>query len=469
MTLTDNSINVATGGLITTTTTTAAASLTAAVTADDGTVLPERWHAYLVVEGLRTTDHRMFRTDSLTWRELPLALEWNGEGNDHSDASIVGGIDLIERRDGGKIYAEGTFDLGSAVGREAARLNAKQLLRWVSLECEVLESELIEIGSDPFEDDWLLWESKNRRGFDLEYDWYEEYVSARIGSVKMVTFPAFPQAVICPIGETLPEVEPMGEAPQVDQSGLLACAALSAPPAAWFVDPHLDGPTPMTIAADGRLYGHLATFGTCHTGFADACVCAPKSAHGYAYACTGRVRTAEGTDVAVGQITMGTGHADLSAGHHAAAAHYDNTGTAVADVAFGEDEWGIWFAGALRPGVTEEQVRVLRASALSGDWRTIGGSLELVAALAVNCPGFPVLAASGAAPAALGSPRAGITYDDGQARQVSLVAAGVARRDPLGPVRVELAALREQIATLQAVVRPLLPAAAKALSLRVAG
>src|SRR5205085_943051 len=32
----------------------------------------------------------------------------------------------------------------------------------------------------------------------------------------------------------------------------------------------------------------------------------------------------------------------------------------------------------------------LRASAPSGDWRRIGGNLELVGLLAVNVPGFPV-------------------------------------------------------------------------------
>jgi hypothetical protein len=32
----------------------------------------------------------------------------------------------------------------------------------------------------------------------------------------------------------------------------------------------------------------------------------------------------------------------------------------------------------------------LRAASLSGDWRRIDGSLELVAALAVNVPGFPI-------------------------------------------------------------------------------
>lgn len=438
-----------------------AASLAAAVTADDGTVLPERWHAYLVVEGLRTTDHRMFRADSLTWRELPLPLSWQQDGNSHSGSAAVGWIDSIERQEGGKIYAEGRFDLGSEIGREAARQVAQQLVRWVSIDAEVLESELIEIGApDLADDDWLFWDSHNRRTFDLDYDWYEEYTSARIAGACLVTIPAFPQAVICPIGETLPEVEPMGEAPQVDQSALMACAAASLPPTAWFDDPQLTEPTPVTVLSSGRVYGHLATWGTCHIGFEDACVCAPKSAKSYAYAQTGRLITAEGTALPVGHLTLGTGHAPLNASHHAAAAHYDDTGTAVADVAFGEDDIGIYFAGALRPGTTDEQVHALRASAISGDWRTIGGTLELVAALCVNVAGFPVVAAG---------PRAGLALVAGAEKrtQVSLVAAGVARRDPLGPVRAELAVLRAEIATLHAVVRPLLPAAAEALSQRV--
>jgi hypothetical protein len=101
----------------------------------------------------------------------------------------------------------------------------------------------------------------------------------------------------------------------------------------------------------------------------------------------------------VGQITMSTGHASIKANARAAADHYDNTGSAVADVAAGEDSHGIWIAGAMRASATEEQRDQLRAGSLSGDWRTIGGSLEMVAALAVNVPGFPIprvsLAASG--------------------------------------------------------------------------
>jgi hypothetical protein len=53
-----------------------------------------------------------------------------------------------------------------------------------------------------------------------------------------------------------------------------------------------------------------------------------------------------------------------------------------------------WFAGALRPGLAKEDMRTVRAAPLSGGWRQIDGNLELVAALAVNLPGFPIVAAN---------------------------------------------------------------------------
>ena len=51
---------------------------------------------------------------------------------------------------------------------------------------------------------------------------------------------------------------------------------------------------------------------------------------------------------------------------HAAMRHYDDTAIVVADVAIGEDEYGIWLAGAVRPDATEEQIRTLTASAHLG-------------------------------------------------------------------------------------------------------
>jgi hypothetical protein len=173
--------------------------------------------------------------------------------------------------------------------------------------------------------------------------------------------------------------------------------------AAVFTDPKFDGPTPITIV-DEEIAGHLATWGTCHIGIPGICTTAPHSSSNYAYYRTGVVDTDQGP-VPVGQITMDTGHANLKASPTAAAAHYDNTGSVVADVAAGEDAHGIWVHGVLRPDISDEKRAALAAASLSGDWREIRGSLELVAALAVNVPGFPVtrtgLAASGTTQTAL--------------------------------------------------------------------
>ncbi|HEY5987019.1 MAG TPA: hypothetical protein VIV12_11685, partial [Streptosporangiaceae bacterium] len=162
------------------------------------------------------------------------------------------------------------------------------------------------------------------------------------------------------------------------------------PPAAWFADPKLSLPTPITVTDDGRIYGHAAQWGSCHIGQDDVCVQPPhEDAHPYYR--TGEVACADGTRVAVGQITVGTGHAPLHLGASPAAEHYDNTGAAVADVAVGNDQHGIWVAGSVRPGADPLRVYELQAAGqVSGDWRRIGGQLRLVGLLAVNVPGFPV-------------------------------------------------------------------------------
>ena len=175
-----------------------------------------------------------------------------------------------------------------------------------------------------------------------------------------------------------------------EAAAITAGAAPVRPPRSWFTDPKLAGPTPLTVTDDGRIYGHLATWGTCHTGFPGECVQPPSSASNYAFFRTGAIRVDDGSEVPVGRITLDTTHAGRRLGASDTAAHYEHTGVAVADVAAGEDPHGIWVAGALRPGVSDADVRKLSASPLSGDWRRVGGQLELVAALAVNSPGFPI-------------------------------------------------------------------------------
>lgn len=162
------------------------------------------------------------------------------------------------------------------------------------------------------------------------------------------------------------------------------------PPLEWFKDPGLSVPTGITVDASGRIYGHAAQWGSCHIGYTDHCEPVPHE-DSHPYFMTGELTTSSGDVVSIGQITVGTGHADIYSGAPAAASHYDNTGWAVADVAVGNDKHGIWVAGAIRPDADSARVHQLRASGqVSGDWRRIGGKLRLVGLLAVNVPGFPV-------------------------------------------------------------------------------
>lgn len=175
-----------------------------------------------------------------------------------------------------------------------------------------------------------------------------------------------------------------------EPNGPLTAAGIPVkPPKQWFDQPKLNGVSPLTITAEGRVSGHIAAWHTSHIGMAGG-IKPPKSKSNYAFFRTGVVETEDGEFVDVGQVTLAGGHADLQASAKGAVAHYDDTKSAVMDVAAGEDRYGIWVAGALRPGVTEEQIRAIRASSVSGDWRPINGRLELVAVCAVNCPGFPI-------------------------------------------------------------------------------
>lgn len=208
---------------------------------------------------------------------------------------------------------------------------------------------------------------------------------------------------------------------------MTAAVAPIAPPKSWFEDPKLDGPTPVAVTADGQVMGHLAAWGTCHAGIGNQCVMAPRSAVSYKYFLNGSVVTADGGEVRVGKITAGTGHADTRLGWVPASDHYDNTGKQVAVVSSGEDRWGIWVAGALVPEADDTDAAMLRRSPLSGDWRRINGNLELVAALAVNTPGFPIVSLN-----ASGEPdvlcAAGVVLEDGTIANMDPDALGEADR-----------------------------------------
>lgn len=190
--------------------------------------------------------------------------------------------------------------------------------------------------------------------------------------------------------------------PDVTQSDAMiasAAHALTAPPDDWFQPFELDGPTPLTVTADGRVFGHLATWDSCHRSgqYANKCT-RPPSDPNAPFFHMGQVLTASGAAVDVGVITVGGGHASPDKGLIAALEHYDDVSTAAATVVVREDDHGIGLFGSVTPDAQPSLVAALRRSPLSGDWRKEKGKWRLVAAHAVNTGGFPVprgLVASG--------------------------------------------------------------------------
>lgn len=167
------------------------------------------------------------------------------------------------------------------------------------------------------------------------------------------------------------------------------------PPTDWFYQPEPDGPQPLTFTADGRVSGHLAVKGSCHTGFLNGalaeCVRPPESRTNYQQFHLGTVLAEDGKEVQVGKLTFDTSHAPIAVGMQAAARHYDHTGSVGAYVRAVDGKHGIWLSGAVRSDLSQEGVRDMRANPPSGDWRAFNGNLELIAALSVPVPGFPIL------------------------------------------------------------------------------
>jgi len=189
---------------------------------------------------------------------------------------------------------------------------------------------------------------------------------------------------------TAAPVEEEDDAEAQVESLTAAAGTIFRPPASAYENPNLSEPTPITVTDDGRVFGHVATWGTCHVGYPGQCVEPPRSPSEYAFFHTGAVRLDDGSRIAVGNLTLGGGHADPKYAWRQAARHYDETGYGIATVRAYEDDHGIAVAGWLNPGATEAQIAELERSPLSGDWREIGGELDMIGALAVNSGGFPV-------------------------------------------------------------------------------
>lgn len=436
-----------------------------------------RWRGPLVLEDTQTGDGRVIAAGAVYWADPPLPFAYLAEGDQHvmaSEAPQIGTVETLERV-GKEIIGTGGIDDEIPEGAELVRRMengsaANGARQFVSIDADDWEVEIIDTNpGDGSEDELVILAS----GLGYEGSWPDELpgrtaaagdpdptggevimeaaadeiieraTRLRIRGATACAVSAFDGAYIELINdadEAEPEPAPEDEAPVV-------AASFPAPSADWFADPKLTGPTPLTVDDDGRVFGHVAAWNTCHTGRQDVCLMAPRSPSNYAYFRTGEVRCADGSRVRTGPLTVGMPHADLKHGHRSAAAHYDDTRCAVADVVVGEDAYGIWAAGAVRGSCTEEQRQALMASAPSGDWRSIGGSLELIAVLMVNAPGFPVPALAASAV----DTRLRVRVEAGEC--MALVAAGrLVKPDPIVELTRRMDAVEAFVADLNPVI-----------------
>lgn len=404
----------------------------------------QQWLAMLAPEGKITDDGRVFAPGSITHRDLPLSLaamtETPAEGG-HAGAEVAGRIDRIWRDDTLGlpywIWGAGEFDDGEW-GSEIARLVGDETLRGNSVDLAI---HRVEFGPrDLFVDENGVWKADAPAEGEVPEPTIDDLFSddlimvvraAVIGMSTVCPFPAFADAKIMlasgEVGDVQWALEQadgqmrwrlfVNEAVKVEEALTASAEGMAPvkPPAEWFDKPELDGLTPLTVTDDGRVYGHAWAWDACHIGIPGTCVTAPHSKTDYSYFHLKEVECEDGSTVAVGSVTLGTGHADQRASRQAATEHYDHTGTVVADVRVYEDAYGGVVAGALRPDVAAGRVREFRGSTPSGDWRKVNGNLELVGLLAVNVPGFPV-------------PRTKAlvaSVEDGDPDVLTLVAAGI--------------------------------------------
>lgn len=392
--------------------------------------LPEEisWEGVLAVEGVPTSDGRYLIPGKINHRELPLTLMAQTVTDDgHKGAFAAGKITAIRREKRPDLGDNAVAIIGQGVfadtdeGREAAHLLETEVLRGVSIDFAPTASLMLDPETlEPLEEEEMdlldLLAGKFLRGFEGD-----------IMGATLCPFPAFEDASmqIVEVGEKVlvASAIPMRQALTASAAGL----APLAPPYEWFFKEEPNHPCPLTVTAEGQVYGHLALWNQCHRGLRASCELAPRSPSGYAFFHTGGLTTEDGRKVNVGRITVGEGgHAstDPSLGMSGAIEHYDKTGTVAAFVRAKDGRYGIWLSGAVRSDVPAEKVRDLEANPPSGDWREEKYQLELGAILSVPVPGFPV-------------PRfeASLVASGAEERVVALIAAGYS--EPISFTRAE--------------------------------
>jgi hypothetical protein len=379
-----------------------------------------------------TGDDRRFAPGSITAAPTPFAWEWVREREGGHDGAVsVGAVTEInfgtvdQAVAAGWISAEAVkgFKLASpdhqaiwATGHlfdDADREETPQLaedvahaLRLISegvlgpsVDLDSFEGKPVKTGTDE-EVTWDMLEEAAMTGEELDVELL--ITEGRVRAATLVSIPAFVETTR-PLELITPELDAVTAAEATAETMALiasvGAATVVRPAATAFDKPNLSGPTPITYDFDkGVVYGHIATWQTCHTGITDVCTTAPRDPAGGEYPWFNRIPVeTDGGIVWAGRLTAGGRHAPLSLSASGSMAHHDTLTTA-AHVRAYEDEYGIVVAGPIKPGLSADTRSTLERRKVSADWRETHQGLSMVELLALSPgprahsePGFPVV------------------------------------------------------------------------------
>lgn len=386
-----------------------------------------KFQTMLAPIGLSTGDGRRFKAGAITLDETPFPFEWARvrEGG-HDGAVTVGVVQEAAILTVKDALAGGWVDPEDAKG-----MDSKMSAVWAKGELfdGVNRDEMPRLAEDTATAVHLISEGTLGPSVDLDtfegvpvlagtdeemsWDLYEAYVEehgeepkiellvteGRVRAATLVSIPAFAETArpLRLVAADLSEDEVAEETKRA--AALIASVATQARPlVSAFTLPELDGPTPITWDWEqGRVFGHIATWQTCHVGYTDVCVTAPKDSSG-AYAAFNRypVETEDAGTVWAGRITVGGRHASLDLDAPRAMAAYDGKAVA-AHVRAYTDVHGIVVAGPIVLPEDSPHRAALDRRKVSGDWRETPDGLSLVEVLALSPgprahaePGFPI-------------------------------------------------------------------------------
>lgn len=209
------------------------------------------------------------------------------------------------------------------------------------------------------------------------------------------------------------------------------------PPIEWLLEPHHDvipGATAL-ITADGRFCAYSHEWDRCHVSFTGTgeCWTPPRSVTGNRMFHQSRTTamTADGSivEVPAGVVPFGGGHAPLDATVAEAQQWYDRPDVTKVIARAVEVDDGCVICGFIVPGTTHREVALMRASALSGDWRWVPQlyDLDYLGPCFVARPGLPLSLEHAAIEQALWAIERTTEVSRTASGQISAVVGGVTR------------------------------------------